>query len=97
MDAYYEVLKDKLNYGKAQDIPFDKNTGIRKGNIPAGNIIFINGLNHVVIYKGTEDGNGRHQVLSLWVIPDKSGVMQDTILEDVSKPIKPVKFAPAPW
>jgi hypothetical protein len=69
VDAYNNVLKQRMNYNQRKPVPFDKKTGKRQGNIPAGSIIFINGLAHVVLAKGTKTSDGRHKVLSLWVLP----------------------------
>ncbi|HLO89438.1 MAG TPA: hypothetical protein VK203_31125 [Nostocaceae cyanobacterium] len=108
VDAYYNVLKQRMNYNKRKSVPFDKKTGKRQGNIPAGSIIFIGGLDHVVLAQGTKDSIGRHKVLSLWVLPapgptkgiwtkKEVGVLQDTTLEEVSDSTQTVEFAPAPW
>ncbi|MEQ9359901.1 eCIS core domain-containing protein [Coleofasciculus chthonoplastes] len=108
IDAYNSVLESRLYSGARTEVLYDPGTGLRTGTIPAGNIIFINRLNHVVLSKGTTDGGGRHEVLSLWVLPNPGqpvgvwtgseiGVLQDTTLEEVSQPGQKVEFAPPPW
>ncbi|MEQ8386719.1 MAG: DUF4157 domain-containing protein [Coleofasciculus sp. A1-SPW-01] len=106
--AYYSVLESRLYSGARTEVLYDPGTGLRTGTIPAGNIVFIDGLGHVVLSKGTTDGGGRHEVLSLWILPNPGqpvggwtgseiGVLQDTTLEEVSQPGQKVEFAPPPW
>jgi hypothetical protein len=78
---------------------------------PAGSIILIRGVDHVVLATGAKTADGRHEVMSHWNYPvpgDKyavegGGKFQRTTLEEVldsgygMKPHNKVVFAPAPW
>jgi len=92
--AYYAALERSLYSGSRTRVTFD-GTGRSSPDIPAGRILFINGMDHVLLAKGTRDGTARQQVLSLWIFPahlpamvllnqlNSYGVLQDTTLEEV--------------
>ncbi len=106
-NAYYDVLKARMNWAGRVPVAFNAATNRRVGPIPAGHIIFIDGLDHVALSKGTTAA-GVNEVLSLWVLPapgrpvggwtgNEVGVLQDTTLEQISQPAQQVWHAPPPW
>jgi hypothetical protein len=108
VSVYYDALEANMHSGSLTAVPFDSVKKVRTGPVPAGNIIFIDSLDHVVISKGKTDPNGKNEVLSLWILPapgkplggwtgNEVGVLQDTTLEDVSTDKNKVEYAPAPW
>jgi hypothetical protein len=109
--AYYNVLEKHLYSGSRKTLTFD-GTGISQPTMPAGQIVFINGLDHVLMSKGTRDGTNRQQVLSLWIKPAylplgpltmfSHGVLQDTTLEQVHpvtdrQATDRLEYAAPPW
>lgn len=110
VQAYYNVLKGKLGVNSANAWTYSP---VPPGNpnIPAGHLIFMNGLSHVLMSKGTRDGNERQEVYSMWIYPQMlpvgplnamtHGWMQDTTLEQImitSGGIgNAVTFANPPW
>lgn len=92
--AYYSVLERAMYSGSRTQVTFDA-TGRSSPDMPAGQMVFINNLAHVLLSKGTRDGVGRQTVLSLWIFPahlpaalplsqlTSYGVLQDTTLEEV--------------
>jgi hypothetical protein len=111
VDAYYTALESRLYSGSRSVFTYDTTTGIGSPDVPAGNIVFMNGIDHVMLSKGTTDATGRHEVISLWVFPSHNppgpittgsfGTIQDTTIEEVmvtgGMTGATVEFAPPPW
>jgi len=109
---YYAVLQKHMYSGSKKTLTFD-GAGVTQPTMPAGQIVFINGMNHVLLSKGGRDGTNRQQVLSLWIYPahvgfgplnqlTSYGVLQDTTLEEVHplakrKATDKLEYAAPPW
>ena len=109
--GYYNVLEKHMYSGSRKTLTFD-GMGISQPTMPAGQMVFINGLDHVLMSKGTRDGTNRQQVISLWIKPAylplgpltlfSHGVLQDTTLEQV-RPVADrqatdrLEYAAPPW
>lgn len=96
-DAYYRVLSEALGYSRA----FPVKNGVP---IPAGHIVFFNGIEHVALSKGTLNDHGQHEIVSLWCVPRKNDSVQQTTIErlvqsgkDSGDPESEIKHAPPPW
>ena len=94
--AYHDVIAARLNYGAAAAVP--------AGAVPRGNIVFFNGVDHVAISTGVLLGTGRHEVISLWQVPNNNYATQRTSIEDLDDAAlagglgrQPLRHAPAPW
>jgi hypothetical protein len=107
-DVWYATLQARMHSGPLQTYAINPGTGVGAPIIPAGNIVFINDLDHVVLSQGSRDGSGRMRVLSLWIFPahlppgplsqaTSYGVVQDTTVEQVSDPADVVRFGRPPW
>lgn len=74
-----------------------------------GDVVFMDGLNHVVLSLGTKTSDGKHEVMSLWVLPRDgarfNSSFQRTTIEDINGEYSavvqssemPVTFAPCPF
>lgn len=93
--AYYDTLQRRIYIGAririhAQD-PISEERPYP--DIPRGYLIFLNGMNHVVLSMGSKDENGETEVMSLWVNPlpgcpgecsgTEKGFFQLTTLEEL--------------
>ena len=107
---WYQTLQARMHSGPLQTYTINLGTGVGAPLIPAGNIVFIDDLDHVVLSRGTRDGSGRMRVLSLWIFPahlppgpmsqaTTYGVVQDTTVEEVVRtPASSViTFGRPPW
>ncbi len=109
--AWYTTLQARMHTGALKTYTIAPSTGVGTPDIPAGNIVFIDGLNHVVLSRGSRDGSGRMRVLSLWIFPahlptsvplnkaTSYGVVQETSVEEVThEPTTSViEYGPPPW
>jgi hypothetical protein len=92
-DAYYNVLSDALGCSKAAPV-------LKGKPVPAGHIVFFNGLEHVAISNGTLNDHGEHGIMSLWSMPRKDYRVQNTTIERVVQAdgdSPTVTHAPPPW
>ncbi|MGY4644538.1 hypothetical protein [Cellulomonas sp. URHB0016] len=107
--AWYSTLQARMHTGPLLTYTINSGTGVGAPDIPAGNIVFIDNLNHVVLSRGSRDGSGRMRVLSLWVFPaalppgpilpaTSYGVVQDTSVEEVVRnPASVITYGKPPW
>jgi hypothetical protein len=93
-DVWYRTLLERMHSGPLHDYTINRATGLGNPLIPAGNIVFFNGVGHVALSRGSRDGSGRMRIFSLWVYPNHSpsgkldpstsyGALQDTSVEQV--------------
>lgn len=100
--GYHGVLEVALGYRNAQPMT--------STHSPArGDIVFMNGLAHVALALGTVDSAGRHEVLSLWILPRDgarlNSTFQRTTVEQINdewgavahRPAMAITFAPNPF
>jgi hypothetical protein len=91
--AYYKVIDRYLGPGERTRYDIDPATGLGGPDIPAGHVVFVDGIGHVMLSTGTRDAQGRQEVLSHWVFPQHTpagpltaqsyGVMQRTSVEEI--------------
>jgi hypothetical protein len=91
--AYYKTISDYLGPGERTGFKIDQTTGIGGPDIPAGHVVFVDGTDHVMLSLGTRDAQGRQEVLSHWLFPERVpagpitnqtfGIMQKTSVEEV--------------
>lgn len=89
----------------------DPETGLGGPDIPAGNLVFLDGsAGHVVLSLGTRDVQGRMQVLSMWYFPARYppgrtdqattyGFMQVTTVEELIpyRPFRVIEYGTPAW
>jgi hypothetical protein len=90
--AFQDAMMEGLVKGPLQRYTIDPVTGIGSPDIPAGYIIFINGVGgHVLISAGTRDAQGRLEVLNHYAFPftlpgePNAGYMQRATLEETAR------------
>ncbi|WP_406312850.1 hypothetical protein OHA77_30560 [Streptosporangium sp. NBC_01639] len=92
---YYGTMMDRLVPGSREPYVIDPATGIGGPDIPAGHVIFLDDMFHVVTSAGTRDAQGRQEVLSHWFGPETGpnpdGMMERTTLEELLPKMKEEK------
>jgi hypothetical protein len=96
--AYWKVIEDYLAPGERTKFTIDPATGVGGPDIPAGHVVIIDGMEHVMLSLGTRDTLGRHMVLSHADYPayspagpitsETSGFLQKTSVEETVSAMK---------
>ncbi|GLY86488.1 hypothetical protein [Actinoallomurus iriomotensis] len=68
--AFWKVMDDHLLRGERTHFEVDPALGIGGPDIPAGHVVMINN-SHAMTSLGTRDAQGRQEVLSHWVHPER--------------------------
>lgn len=78
--VYNATLQSRMYAGGRTAFAYDPSVSkVGSPALPAGSIIFIDGLGHVMLATGTKDSNGRHEVISHWVFPWPGGALWVTL------------------
>jgi hypothetical protein len=96
--AYWKVIEDYLVPGERTKFTIDPATGVGGPDIPAGHVVIIDGMEHVMLSLGTRDTLGRNMVLSHADYPEYSpagpttsktfGFLQKTSVEEIVSAVK---------
>jgi cell wall-associated NlpC family hydrolase len=103
-NQYFSVIKERLGFG---------NNGKWTPNVALlpGDLVFFDGIDHVAIATGNIVAGGKHEVISLWLLPvtpDRQHLdsnVQRTTIENIlsddqrlfHEGAMDVRFAESPW
>jgi hypothetical protein len=85
--AYFKQISTFLGPGERTAYWLDPVAGTGRPGIPAGHVVFVDDLRHVMLSVGTRDSEGRQQVLSLGLDPPQtsaSGATSDNVMQKTS-------------